>query len=63
MSDQLSRTQFLQEFGISRAFLPPVSHGENRGKISKPCKNRGLENCLISFSLYLTPFFSNIFCA
>ena len=32
---QLLRSQFLQGFEISRAFLPPISHGEKRKKFKK----------------------------
>ena len=36
--EKLPCERFLQDFEVSRAFLPPVSHGIKRGKFQKPVK-------------------------
>ena len=49
--EKLSRPRFLQDFEISRAFLPTKRAGENREKILNPAKIVFWKVVLILFSL------------
>ena len=48
---ELPSEQFLQQIEFFRAFLPPVSHGEKRGKIKFVVENAYKAIILILFSL------------
>ena len=49
--ERLPCEQFLHRFEISRAFLPPVSHVEKRGKFQNVVEMAHNAEVLILFSL------------
>ena len=51
--EQLPCERFLQVFELSRAFLPPISHGKKCGKLQNPVKNANKADIRVFISLLI----------
>ena len=51
--EELPCERFLQVFELSRAFLPPISHGKKCGKLQNPVKNANKADIRVFISLLI----------